>query len=330
MKVKKWYWSPASHFDKEGEGFSIRGEKYSDSIAALFPDYYYLTAKGACLTEILKSFEDRDGYMIREFTENLIERGILREKIDNPVDVFSGQKELLGVDVVDSYEKKHQEDKDLVYRSIYRKISTTEGRIPLEEIPHTKGVGYRRQTTRVFDTEKKIDARVFAHFLSVLRPKDGEKDHPKFLFPSGGGLYPIDYYIYVKEDRVEGIPPGLYLYDAMENLLRVVQLEAEIDPRVHYFGNQDIFEKSAFSIYFVLNSKYGFDKYGDLGYFLGIVDSGVVLQLLSVQGEESGLGTCSIGEMDFQKIEPLFQLTREQVFLHCLEVGRKVEDCDEQ
>mgnify|MGYP000227937612 FL=1 len=64
-------------------------------------------------------------------------------------------------------------------------------------------------------------------------------------------------------------------------------------------------------------------KYGGMAYIYACIDTGIMVSLLTYIAEAEEVGSCSIGEMDYKKIKPLFPLTSNMSFLHSMEFGIK-------
>ena len=175
-----------------------------------------------------------------------------------------------------------------------------------------------RRTVRKF-SEQPVSFEKLSAVLSCLRAyeKDG---NIRFSYPSAGGLYPVDVYIYVKEGMVEGIGSGIYLYLPLQNELMSVSAE-KLPAKAHYFGNRDIFSSSAFSVYLVYDAERSMPKYNGMGLYYGIVDSGIMLGYLTAACEENGIGTCIIGDMNFTSIRNYFGLSDNMIYLSCMEAG---------
>lgn len=103
--------------------------------------------------------------------------------------------------------------------------------------------------------------------------------------------------------------------------INVVNQHCEIDKESQYFTNKNIFETSAFTVYFTYDGDVNIPKYGGDGYYFGILDCGIMIGLLNFVAEYFGVSSCSIGEMDFDKIEHYFELNKNEVYLHSVEMG---------
>ncbi|MCR4654127.1 MAG: SagB/ThcOx family dehydrogenase [Eubacterium sp.] len=196
-----------------------------------------------------------------------------------------------------------------VKQSLERNAGKGEIRLPVAPLDLS------RKSIREFDTEKLVRIPEFSDFLNVLRMEE-----TRFSFPSAGGLYPIDVYLYVKDGRVENLGQGLYQYLPEEHSLRMINREV-IPVTTHYYGNRSIFHTSAFSLFFFYNAKFSYPKYAGMGLYYGILDCGIMLQQLSSSACSRGLGSCIIGDLDAERIREHFGLNRDMVYLCCMEAG---------
>ncbi len=62
----------------------------------------------------------------------------------------------------------------------------------------------KRKSVRVFDNETLMDKEKFFKIISILRERDAITH--RYYYASAGGLYPIDVYVYIKENRIKEIP----------------------------------------------------------------------------------------------------------------------------
>ncbi len=198
--------------------------------------------------------------------------------------------------------------------SMLNRNSRSEGR-PLGIAP----LKLNRSSVRTFRTDERITFHDFSIFFNILR-MGKEAEGKRFTFPSAGGLYPIDLYLYVKENRVEGLEQGMYFYNPAAHSLRYLN-DHPIPQSAHYYGNRKIFQTSAFSLFFFYNPLCSFPKYGGDGLFYGILDTGIILQQLSSHAAELKLGTCIIGDLNFDRIKNHFNENSQSVYICCMEAG---------
>lgn len=322
---ESYYWSPVVHWNMDGANVIIRGKKYSTDISEMFPKFYCVTQKGCNLYSITKIFKDIDKNKIAEFMKELIEDQILVKGILTPKEIFSTQEKLFrntyGEDIAFDAEKVKRFKALQLNR---RNIDSKEAKLILKSEENYPGYIVNRRSCRKFREDREIKFEEFSRMLSVLK-QNRTIEEVKYYYASGGGLYPIDIYVYIKENRIEGCGKGLYYYCPIDNSLNLINAEAHIDEGSHYFTNKDIFNSSAFSIYFIYNAEANMPKYGTNGYLYACIDTGIIVATINAMAEDVGIGLCSIGDMVFNRIEKYFKLNENQVLIHTIEGGLKIE-----
>ncbi len=317
MENVKIFWS--GNFDwRYGEKGIVIGKK-EYAFTNFFPDIYFMTVQGCTKDDICERFSDTDKNTVLEAVDMMLACGILTDGICAPDQMFDR--------VYRSYPKKDDYPDDLIMRNdliIKFKEDALKRRKPdssetVINLTKTEREGKQRRSTRLFDVQKKVPFCIFSELLDGMR-QYGDDGAVYYDYPSAGGLYPVDIYIYVKKDRVEGLDGGIYEYIPSGHSLRKVS-ENEVPAKCHFFGNKEIFRTSAFSVYFFYNTDASMPKYHGAGYYYAIVDSGIMLEKLSSEAERLALGSCIIGVFDIKKAVGVFRTGREQIYLHCMEFG---------
>jgi amino acid adenylation domain-containing protein len=183
----------------------------------------------------------------------------------------------------------------------------------------------RRKSEREFETDA-VSFDQLSAFLGCLMQIERESSiWPKYRYPSASSLYPVQTYLYVKPDRVEGISAGVYYYHPAEHALILLSAGAIIDKQVHGEPNRGIFESSAFSIFLVGDLSAIEPLYPEQARDFCLLEAGCMLQLMMTTAPDSELGLCPIGGLDFDQIRSLFVLDQHQVLVHSICGGRPVK-----
>ena len=156
----------------------------------------------------------------------------------------------------------------------------------------------------------------FSEFLNCLAyvELDGL---PKYRYGSAGGLYPVQTYLYVKPDRIEGLDAGLYYYHPQTHQLHQLTAVSQINREVHAPNNRTIFDQSAFSLFFIGRQDGITPMYGELARDFSLLEAGYMSQLIMMEAARiGGLGLCPIGDMKFEPIRSLFDLDDNDILLH--------------
>jgi SagB-type dehydrogenase family enzyme len=156
----------------------------------------------------------------------------------------------------------------------------------------------------------------FGEFMSCLR-QIKLSGKPKYLYGSAGGMYPVQTYLYTKPGGVELLPAGTYYYHPVENSLLRLSSNDEFDREVYdSLANRLIFDEAAFAIFLIAQLKAIVPMYGDRSLHFVTIEAGLMAQLLEMSAPSCGIGLCQIGNLEFQRIEGLFDLDNSHVFIH--------------
>lgn len=322
---KTYFWSPVALWKIDGQNVYIKDEKYNDRIfSELMPELYFFTQGGVTLEQLYNKFGDEKIDELKEDIDMLIKDKVLISGILKPEELFASQEKLLrhnyGTDLLfkkEAYERFKQ--MQMCRELSYEKTEV----VRLEENFTMPDTLTNRESCREFDEKNLIPFSTFSMLFSAFKQKNNN-GKITYYYASAGGLYPIDVFVYVKENRVEDVAKGLYYYNPINNQLVLVNGHDAITVDAHYFTNKPIFKSSAFSVFFIYNAPVTMPRYGGAGYLYSFIDTGIMVSTLDQICEELNIGHCSIGDMNFEKIESLFKLKENQVHIHTVECGIKV------
>jgi amino acid adenylation domain-containing protein len=179
-----------------------------------------------------------------------------------------------------------------------------------------------RQSFRKFAEEPVTFEQLNKFLDNLLQLQVRELPLPKYRYPSAGNLYPVQTYLYVRPNRVEGVAGGVYYYHPREHCLVLLSPDVEIDRSVHGPINQPTFDESAFSIFLISQYDAITPLYGELARDFCTLEAGYMSQLMMMSAPECGIGLCPVGNLDFDKIRQHFALQDSHVFTHSLLGGR--------
>lgn len=330
MEERKYAWAPSVDWEilKDGR-LRIAGFVFQSEYASLFPVFYDTTAQGATRETLADACSHFPQKKLHRFIDKLEQTEILLHGLQ-PVDaLFFSQEKLYGIQhPYDEELRIHAEKLNAFQRRQLargREDATGEPVVLAKHEPMDELLAGRR-SCRTFDPERAISFPHFSGLLSCLMQRQAGEEI-RYCYPSAGGLYPIDIYLYIKEGRVEGVKQGLYAYNPHRHELTPVS-DRQVDDSCQYYPNKAIFNGSAFSVYLVYHADASMPKYGGAAYFYGMVESGIILELLGRECERFGIGSCIIGDMDFRSIRPLFALGDNDMYLISAEFGYKPDPAD--
>ncbi|MDJ0567708.1 MAG: thioesterase domain-containing protein, partial [Pleurocapsa sp. MO_192.B19] len=200
--------------------------------------------------------------------------------------------------------------------------------LPMVELPQTEfdeattQAYLERQSYRQF-LPQPLSLEQLSQFLGCLRQmKFADYPLPKYLYPSAGNLYPVQTYLFIKPDRVEGLEGGIYYYHPGNHRLLLVNGSSLIDDRI-YGANQPIFERAAFSIFLIGELSAIAPMYGELAKDFCLLEAGHIGQLLMSGAPKQEIGLCPIGSVESAQIQDLLRLESTQILLYSF-VGGKI------
>ncbi|MCG8314522.1 MAG: amino acid adenylation domain-containing protein [Pseudomonadales bacterium] len=150
-----------------------------------------------------------------------------------------------------------------------------------------------RQSHRRF-LQEQVKLTKFAKWLAQLRAWSiADAPMEKYRYPSAGNSYPLQAYVQVKANAIEGLNAGWYYYHPGEHQLVKVNHHANVN--VEWGRNQQIHDSCGFGIFLIANMKAITPMYGDGARDLALIESGYVAQALMDEAPDLALGTCPIG-----------------------------------
>lgn len=183
---------------------------------------------------------------------------------------------------------------------------------------------FARQSYRKFLAEP-IPFEQFSLFLScLLQFKQDHLPLPKYRYPSGGGLYPVQTRLYVKPKRVEGLEGGFYYYHpATHRLIRTGSTRDDLE-KYYVAINQATFSQSAFALFLIGKMSAVTPMYGE-GEFsreICLLEAGYMGQLLMTEASKKEIGLCPVGGIAFEELRESLSLQSSHILLHSFLGGR--------
>lgn len=185
---------------------------------------------------------------------------------------------------------------------------------------------YMRRSYREFDS-RSLTLQDISHLLMPLSIKyfDGIA-FPKYRYASAGGLYPVQLYLMVKENTVQGLDAGTYYYHPEVNqLLKITDAYCQED--VHVSSNQRIYRSASFMVCLCADKDAIVPMYGEKNSErFCMLEAGEMIQLLEENAVKNGLGLCQLGVVDENKVIELLAVNKSCLFLSCLVGGAVSQD----
>jgi amino acid adenylation domain-containing protein len=184
-------------------------------------------------------------------------------------------------------------------------------------LPEAVSESYANRRSRRHFCPAPVTPAQFGEFLSPLRQRRSNGS-AKYLYGSGGGLYPVQTYLHVKQGRVQAIGEGIYYYHPRDHRLVLLSEGISLHRGIHSPANRLIFDEAAFSIFLVGRLSAIAPIYGEGSVRFMFIEAGLIAQLLEMTAPSCQIGLCQIGTLDFESIRAAFALEESDIFLHAL------------
>lgn len=314
------YWNSGVMWRIDNDLLIINDRVYQGS--ELFPELYFLTQKGVkreFLIETLNKKNDKSEQLI----DILLNDGVLLTRLPTWSQLFKSVYNIFYNKYDDDILYNHLKYKAFKNEQMERTCLLGANVIQLEDRNESfPGFISQRRSYRNFDENKVMSYSLFSNLLSVFMQKKCGEEY-RYSYASAGGLYPIDVFLYIKNNKVENMDEGLYYYHPASHTLRLADNNCNITEEAYYHSNKAIFKSSSITFYFVYNAMVNMPIYKGNGYYYAAIDTGIMVEALTCFCELNGLGLCSIGDMNFDSISKFFNLNSDQIFMHAIEVGFK-------
>ncbi|MCP2248081.1 non-ribosomal peptide synthetase [Lentzea aerocolonigenes] len=188
--------------------------------------------------------------------------------------------------------------------------------VPLVDAPRPR----TRSSRRAFLGEP-VPFERLSRLLGALRARAGDRALPAYDYGSAGGLYPVQTYVWVKSDRVDGLPGGAYYYDPDAHRLVRCSPDEEGPGPDFAAASRSLYDGAAFAIFLVADHAAIEPLYGKLARDFTLIEAGLVTQLLETTATGCELGLCQVGGTRQDRITDLFALGESHELLHVVVGG---------
>lgn len=324
---KKFFWALNTRwFIKDKQTLVINSFCITGVILKVFPDFYYESVQGITKNDAVRKFTMVQINEIDKLWDFLIQNKVLVSDMVDTEYLFENQWRCSYVDEELTNKLRSDQEYLLRYMDEVSNRNPVEGytlkEIILEESHKNilKEISLRK-SVRVFDKKKKISEEQISSLLQVISYRDGNS-HTRSYYPSAGALYPIDIYLYIKENRIDNVEEGLYYYNPNKHVLEKIQNKIDV-LSIHVGSSKEMYAQSAFSMFFIFDSEVSLPKYLGRAYYYAIIDAGIISQTLALQAECLGLGSCIVGNSDYSKLKTHMKIQGKDKFLFAMEYGIK-------
>ncbi|WP_051709847.1 hybrid non-ribosomal peptide synthetase/type I polyketide synthase [Andreprevotia chitinilytica] len=179
----------------------------------------------------------------------------------------------------------------------------------------------RRQSFRQYNGELTL-----AKLEQLLAPLSIERMDgqvlPKYRYPSAGGLYPVQAYLYIKPDAIPGVVGGYYYYDPSASELVQLTGASDINEQLYAGYLKPLAEAAVFSLFLVADLAAIKPMYGEVARDFCLLEAGYVGQLLMTEAVGNLVGLCPVGGIqESAAFREALQLSDSHIVVHSLTGG---------
>lgn len=139
--------------------------------------------------------------------------------------------------------------------------------------------------------------------------------------PSAGATYPLDIYLVVGKDKVEGLKAGVYHYNLHHHSLIIILEEDRRRELARACLRQRFIEDAPVSLIITAEFSRITNRYGKKGIYYAYMEAGHVGQNVYLQAESLGLGTVVIGAFYEEDVSQALNLPDQHIPLYVMPVG---------
>ncbi len=189
-------------------------------------------------------------------------------------------------------------------------------KVPLEQIDYDPASYDQCAGHREFDRDV-IPLRTFSTFLALLK-EETVQGETKYLYPSAGGLNAVQTYLYVKQDRIEGIGEGIYYYHPQRHVLMPAAPGQAPERAAFHPYSHAVYDAAAFGLFFVTQYAAIKPVYDGLSQGLATLDAGYMGQLLQSRQARYSIGLFPVAGFDGERLRILLGLEETHAFTHTM------------
>ncbi len=176
-----------------------------------------------------------------------------------------------------------------------------------------------RRSRRSF-TGEPLTQHQLAQVLWAAQGTTGPRGR-KRAAPSAGATYPMELYVAVGTDGVEGMEAAVYRYLPEEHSLQQA-FEGDIRSELAEAAlGQDFLAAAPVDVLMAADYSRTTGRYGDRGRRYVAMEAGHISENIYLQAEALGLGTVAVGAFNDEAVEDAFRLPRDLDALYVMPLG---------
>ncbi len=185
-------------------------------------------------------------------------------------------------------------------------------KLPARKIKEKVNVGYAlEKRTSCRDYEKKsISLQELANILWAAQGQVSKSFNQRRTAPSAGATFPLEVFVVVRKEGVDGLDQGIYQYNPGEHTLQKLGGKDVTQDLVKACFNQEFMQNAGVNLLIAADYRRTIERYASRGERYVIMEAGSVTQNIALEAVELNLGTVIIGAFDDDGVKNIFELEK--------------------
>ncbi|ABN69150.1 nitroreductase [Staphylothermus marinus F1] len=149
-----------------------------------------------------------------------------------------------------------------------------------------------------------------------------DEDCRRRTVPSAGATYPMEIFVFVRENGVIGLEPGIYYYDPLTHSIILIR-SGDQNRKLYYAClNQKWVLEAPINIVITAVYERTTSWYGRRGFRYIYMEAGHIGQNIYLAATNLGLGTVAVGAFNDEQIKTIIGLNNKYLVLYVFPIGK--------
>ncbi|MCF8335760.1 MAG: SagB/ThcOx family dehydrogenase [Bacteroidales bacterium] len=183
-------------------------------------------------------------------------------------------------------------------------------KLPARKTSDKVNVGYalqKRTSCRNYEN-KSISLQQLANLLWAGQGVISQSFNERRTAPSAGATFPLEIFVAVRKEGVDGVDQGIYQYSPQEHSLKQINEKDVTTKLVGACFGQDFIQNAGANLLISADFERTKERYASRGERYVYMEAGSVTQNISLEAVELGLGTVIVGAFDDDAVKKIFEL----------------------
>ncbi|MFP4621665.1 MAG: SagB/ThcOx family dehydrogenase [Bacteroidales bacterium] len=185
-------------------------------------------------------------------------------------------------------------------------------KLPARKIKEGVNVGnalQKRTSCRNYE-RKPINLQQLSNILWAAQGVVSKSFNMRRTAPSAGATFPLELFVAVRKEGIEGVDQGIYQYKPREHALQRINEDDVTMDLVKACFNQEFIQNAGVNLLIAADYERTKERYASRGERYVYMEAGSAAQNVSLEAVEQGLGTVIIGAFDDDAVQQIFGIEK--------------------